>query len=315
MALNLSKTVVAFLEDRPEKRFTAREIALWICKEFPAECEKKKKDSKSIKTDDELVQQIVAEIGSQRPVLQKKNPKVKATEGRPRKFYWTNKTAHSEVVEADAQSTLSLSDNETAPLKEIDLYQRLSDYLWLEHGIYSKRIDEKKSSNKQGPKGNKWLYPDLVGMEDLTANWHAEIRDVVKQYADRKAKLWSIEVKLHLNRSNVRETFFQTVSNSSWANHGYLAAAEIEGPDTMKELRILCSLHGIGLIQVETSNPTESQILIPSKERLEVDWATCNRLTSENKDFLQFVKLVRQFHQTGEPHPRYWDLPSKISGQ
>ena len=75
----------------------------------------------------------------------------------------------------------------------------------------------------------------------------------------------------------------------------------------MKELRMLFSLHGIGLIQIDSENPTESQILIPARERLNVDWATCNRLTQENKDFLQFVKLVRQFHQTGDPRPKDWD--------
>jgi hypothetical protein len=110
-----------------------------------------------------------------------------------------------------------------------------------------------------------------------------------------------------VNRSNVRETFFQAVSNSSWANFGYLVAAEIEGADTTKELRMLFSLHGIGFIQLDTDNPAESQILIPARERLEVDWVTCNRLTQENKDFLQFLRLVRQFYQTGDPRPKDWD--------
>jgi uncharacterized protein len=91
---------------------------------------------------------------------------------------------------------------------------------------------------------------------------------------------------------------------------GYIAAAaEVEGLDTMKELRMLFALHGIGLIQIDVKNPTESQILVPARERLDVDWATCNRLTQENKDFFHFIKLVRQFHQTGDPHPKEWDLP------
>jgi uncharacterized protein len=146
-------------------------------------------------------------------------------------------------------------------------------------------------------------------MEDLTADWHQEIKQVVKEYADQKTKLWSFEVKLLLNRSNLRECFFQAVSNSSWSNLGYIAAAEVEGLDTMKELRMLFALHGIGLIQIDVKNPAESQILVPARERLDVDWATCNRLTQENKDFFQFIKLVRQFHQTGDPHPKEWDLP------
>jgi uncharacterized protein len=133
---------------------------------------------------------------------------------------------------------------------------------------------------------------------------HQEIKQVVKEYADQKTRLWSFEVKILLNRSNVREAFFQAVSNSSWANFGYLVATEVEGPDTMKELRMLHGLHGIGVIQIDPDNPAESQILVPARERIDVDWATCNRLAQENKDFLQFAKLVRQFYQTGDPASR-----------
>jgi hypothetical protein len=99
-----------------------------------------------------------------------------------------------------------------------------------------------------------------------------------------------------INRSNVRECFFQTVSNSSWANFGYLVAAEIEGQDTLKELRMLFAAHGIGLIKLDAENPSESQILIPAKERGEVAWDTVNRLANENKDFLEYVKLIKQFY-------------------
>lgn len=312
MGLNLAKTVVGFLSERTEQKFTARQIAQWIFESFPAECQEKKKNSASIQTDDDLVQQIIREIASQRPALQRRNPQVKTTEGRPRQYYWTEKTDQAEVAEAEETDATHPLIAGSGTLKEADLYPLLSEYLWSEFSVYSKRIDEKKSSNRQGPKGNKWLYPDIVGMENLTADWHQEVKDLVKEYADKKTKLWSFEVKILLNRSNVRESFFQAVSNSSWANFGYLAAAEIEGTDTMKELRMLFSLHGIGLIQIDPENPTESQILIPARERLEVDWATCNRLTEENKDFLQFLKLVRQFHQTEDPRPKDWDLPANL---
>ena len=192
---------------------------------------------------------------------------------------------------------------------EKDLYPILANYLWSQHGIYPKRIDEKKSSNKNGFRGNKWLYPDLVGMENLTSEWSNEILSVVESYADKRTKLWSFEVKRILNRSNIREAFFQAVSNSSWANYGYLVVSEIEGSDTLKELRMLFGLHGIGLIELDLDDPAESQILIPARERAEVDWATCDRLCRENKDFLTFIKLVRQFHQTKDPRRRDWDVP------
>lgn len=306
MALNLSKTVRQFLSERPDEKFTARYMAEWIFKNFPGECQEKKENSTFIKTNAELVQQIVAEISSQRPALQKRNPQIKTTEGRPRRYYWTAKTDQDEVTEAE-EIDIGVRPVSASSSKESDLYPLLSKYLRSEFGIYSKRIDEKKSSNKKGAKGNKWLYPDLVGMENLTFGWEPEIKEVVKEYADKKTRLWSFEVKILLNRSNVREAFFQAVSNSSWANFGYLVAAEVEGPDTMKELRMLYSLHGIGLIKIDIQNLAESQILIPARERLDVDWATCNRLTQENKDFLQVMKLVRQFYQTDDPRPKDWD--------
>ena len=49
----------------------------------------------------------------------------------------------------------------------------------------------------------------------------------MNQYSDKRTKLWSFEAKLLINRSNVRECFFQAVSNSSWANFGYLVAAGV----------------------------------------------------------------------------------------
>lgn len=105
----------------------------------------------------------------------------------------------------------------------------------------------------------------------------------------------------------VRECFFQAVSNSSWANFGYLVAAEIGGTDTLKELRMLFAAHGIGFIKLDVDNPTDSQVLIPARERDEIDWDMANRLATENRDFLEYVKLIKQFYQTGEAHPADWD--------
>ena len=202
---------------------------------------------------------------------------------------------------------MSASKKNGSIIKEHDLYPILTEFLWSELELYSKQIDEKRSLNFRGAGGNKWFYPDLVGMEDLICSWHREIKNCMQQYADKKTKLWSFEVKILINRSNVREVFFQAVSNSSWANFGYLVASEIEGADTLKELRMLSSLHGIGFIRLDAENPSESQIMIPAKERTEIDWDTANRLTEENRDFLSYVTLIRQFYQTGDMKRSDWD--------
>ena len=309
MALKLANTVVEFLQHNPEQKFTAREVANWIFATYPEECHQKQKRSTAtlnpLDNETALLRQIAAEIGSQRPRLQKRYPQVKTTEGRPRKYYFTESTDSAEIDHAESQEASPVS---SPILKEHDLYLILSEFLWSELELYSKRIDEKRSRHSHGAGGNKWLYPDLAGMEDLSGDWHREIKDCVQQYGDKKTKLWSFEVKILINRSNVREVFFQAVSNSSWANFGYLVASEIEGADTLKELRMLASLHGIGFIRLDAENPAESQIMIPAKERNEIDWDTANRLTEENKDFLEYIKLIRQFYQTGEIRQSDWDV-------
>lgn len=310
MALNLGKVVVDYLATHPEQKFSARQIAEWIFETYPAECQEKRSNSRGdyIKTDADLVQQLVAEISSQRPRLQKRNPELKTTEGRPRKYYYSTMSDVAEVAAVESVVATPAADANGKSQGEHAMYPLLSLYLWEEFGVYSKRIDEKRSSNKRGPNGNRWLYPDVVGMEDLGAEWHQEVRDCVNQYSDKRTKLWSFEAKLLINRSNVRECFFQAVSNSSWANFGYLVAAEIEGQDTLKELRMLFAAHGIGLIKLDADNPAESQVLIPARERDEIDWDMANRLATENRDFLEYVKLVKQFYQTGEARLADWDV-------
>jgi hypothetical protein len=311
MALNLGKAVVDLLTAHPEEKFSARQIAEWVFATFPDECNAKKASSQALETDADLLQQLVAEIGSQRPRLQKKQPGLKTTEGRPRKYYYSEKSDSAEVAAVENTGVAAPVGKEQAKIGEHGLYPLLASYLWAEFGVYSKRIDEKRSSNKRGPERQPLALPGSGRHGGPWADWHQEVKDCVNQYSDKRTKLWSFEVKLLINRSNVRECFFQSVSNSSWANFGYLVAAEIEGQDTLKELRMLFAAHGIGLIKLDADNPSESQVLIPARERGEIDWDTANRLATENKDFLEYVKLVKQFYQTGEARLADWDVPKE----
>jgi hypothetical protein len=301
MALELRKRVVEMLSEKSEERFKARDIAKWICENYPDEANEKLLASASLKDETELLNQLVAEIGANRPAWQRMHPQLRTTEGvKPRLFYWTNKTEEAEVQEAEQEGKLPLPNLEEPKLREHDLYPMLMDFMQVEQGVHGHRIDERKSSNSRGSGGNKWLFPDVVGIENLTHGLDPEVVAAIRASKDKQIRLWSFEVKLLINRSNVRETYFQAVSNSSWANLGYLAAAEIEGADTLKELRILYAMHGIGLIKLDAANPAESQILIPARERPDLEWAMCSRLSDENKDFRNFMKRVRQFFQTGD---------------
>ncbi len=317
MALSLGKRVLELLKEKPGEAYTARQIAEWIAEKFPDECEDKKKRSQAVQSDDDLVAQLASEIGALRPALQKKNPGLRTTEGRPRKYSFVE-TAHTEGDEdGDASERFSLSPAQPGasgqalaadqPKGEYRLYQILASYLCTQLNVYAKRINERRSANRYGRNGNQWLHPDLVGIEDLGSEWSQEVKDCVREYADKRSKLWSFEVKLRVDRSNVRQSFFQAVSNSSWAHYGYLVTSELAGDDdTLKELRVLSAAHGIGLILLNAEEAPESQILIPARERAEVDWSAANRIASENSDFRAYVKLVRQFCQTGELKEADW---------
>jgi hypothetical protein len=316
---NLRETIIEFLKSHTEQRYSARQIANWIFETNREACEAKRRRSKQkLATDAALIQQLVAEISAVRPEIQKREPRVRTTEGRPRLYYYAAQAGYDDVVIPSEETSLPSTDGNEAragravALTEHDLYPLLSSYLHMEFGLFPKRIDEKRASNRRGPNGNRWLFPDLAAMENLTREWDKEILDCVKEYGGPRTRLWSFEVKLKLNRSNVREAWFQTVSNSSWSNYGYLVAAQVEDADTMKELRLLAAAHGIGLIVLDIEDPTESsEIRIPARERPEIDWDSCNRLAEENADFRDFISQIRQFHQTGNIKDRDWDLPDR----
>lgn len=306
--IRLADKVHEMLSQYPEEKFTRDKIAEWIFKHYPDEC-KEKLETTRVETEADLLIQIAGEIHPKRLRFDKCHPEIKTIKRGDNRLllYFTERDDSDEVERAEDYGTPSNSDTNDTAIKEKDLYPILSKFLQSGLQVYSKRIDEKKSSNTHGRQGNRWLHPDLAGMEDLSDEWHGEIKNCVKEYADKKAKLWSFEVKLLLNRSNVREAFFQAVSNSSWANFGYLVASEVGGEDTLKELRILSGLHGIGFIQLNVGDPAESQIMIPAKERTEIDWDTANRLAKENSDFLEYIKLVHDFCQGSGIRSYSWD--------
>jgi len=292
------------LESQSEKRLTARQIAEWIFNKYPKDCEEKRQESNQLvlkHSDSALIAQISAEItsadssGRFSAITQ-----IKTTGSKPRQFYWTEKSDAQEIAEAEQISavpteTAAAASTETAALPkptEYDLYPLLAEFLQTEMQIYSKRIDEKTSSNSRGENGNKWLHPDIVGLEYLGQNWGEEIKNCAGAFFSPAVRLSAYEVKLKLNSANVREAFFQAVSNASWANSGYLVAAEIDRK-IEDELRLLANLHGIGIILLNAENPAESQIMMASAERI-IDWGTVNRIASENKDFLEYIRCVRE---------------------
>lgn len=269
---------------------TAREIATKIKDQFINEITIKEKNMKVDSRD--VIEQLVAEISTKKQQLIESG--VSLTTGRPRKYFI------GEFIKERNVEELPIKKEEiSTKLKEHDFYPILTTYLSQEFGIKSKRIDERKSSNTKGKNGNKWLHPDLVGVEDLSKSWCPQIKELVKSRDRIKSKIYSYEVKTELNNSNARESYYQALSNSSWANFGYLVAAQVL-EDCIGELRMLSSRHGIGLILLDVESAGESQILIPAQENKNIDYDLANRLCQENPDFREFIKEIKNFYLTGE---------------
>lgn len=144
-------------------------------------------------------------------------------------------------------------------------------------------------------------------MQPIDKEWNELIRSCVKQGAGQSVRLWSFEVKKELNGSNARKSFFQAVSNSSWANEGYLVGTSIADANTEKELRMLSALHGIGVILLNPENPSESEMILPARSRPDVDWESTNRILTENEDFRDYIELISTYYQTGRVRARDWN--------
>ncbi len=113
----------------------------------------------------------------------------------------------------------------------------------------------------------------------------------------KRHKLFSFELKKELGFSNLKAIYFQAVSNSTWANEGYLVVFDIDY-EVLNELRRLNQSFGIGVIKLE-SKISDSKILLPAKER-EIDILTLNMLVEQSpEDFKPFMKEINKQIEKG----------------
>ena len=310
--LSQVQKIIEFLKANPGERFNARQLAQAIVSEYPDEY-RTKRDNPRFPDDNAFFSQIVAEIGSQKDAILKNDTHV-FWQDRPRpRVYWYDPERESsedqvEVLDGEDTEAEDVTSISTAQvITEHQLYPILIEYLKSEHKLYCQRIDEKRSKNQRGAGGNQWLHPDIVAMQPIDKEWHELVRTCVQKGKGQSVRLWSFEVKRELNVSTVRMSFFQAVSNSSWANEGYLVAISISDSKVEQELRMLSSLHGIGVILLNPENPSESEILLPAKARTEIDWESVNRIVAENQDFKDYIELVSTYFETGRIRSRDWN--------
>jgi hypothetical protein len=313
MKLSQAQKVVEFLKSNAQQRFTARQVAEAIVAAYPEDYAQKRQNDR-FADERAFINQVVAEIGAQKEQIVKTDPHIFwQDKPRPRLFWYNPDQIMQETAlagdtkEEGDEEEMEIASAHTRSLSEHELYPILIEYLRSELRLYCQRIDERRSKNSRGNGGNQWLHPDIVAMQPIDKEWNDLVRACVKQGSGQSVRLWSFEVKKELSSASARKSYFQAVSNSSWANEGYLVATAITDSATEKELRMLSALHGIGVILLNPENPSESEMMLPARARSEVDWESVNRIVLENEDFRDYIELVSTYYQTGRVRSRDWN--------
>ncbi|MGL2701839.1 HTH domain-containing protein [Helicobacter pylori] len=207
--------------------------------------------------------------------------------------------------EDDGQSECSdAAEKQKTSFNERDLHPLLVKFLNEDPNfkLLCKTIyHEKCLKDKKGK--CEWNYPDIVGVyfpynKYFPYNgYEEETLKFLHHTGQKRHKLFSFELKISIDFPNLKESYFQAVSNSTWANEGYLVVFKIED-EVLGELRRLNQSFGIGVIKLE-SEISNSKILLPAKER-EVDIPTLNMLIEQSpKDFEPFMEKINKQIKTG----------------
>ncbi|MGL2802040.1 HrgA protein [Helicobacter pylori] len=160
---------------------------------------------------------------------------------------------------------------------------------------YTKTIFHEESS--KSPKGmDRWLYPDMVGVRFL----HAELSNenliaFSKKFDTLPVKLVSFELKKEISVHDCRECYFQAISNSSWANEGYLVGCHINthNPQLMDLLKRLHASFGIGVIDLRTDED-KSAILLNAKYKEKIDYTVALELSAKKNALSGFIRAFQK---------------------
>ena len=229
--------------------------------------------------------------------------------------YWYYLTKNEENIGVEVLSgSTSISSSETTTSKvaksekqksydERDLHKLLSSYL-KNTSIYSKTIFHEQSNGKDN--NQIWTHPDMVGIKFLNLQTKVSQNFLKSIKRIDTFKLHSYELKKEINNdSDLKKAYFQAVSNSSWANFGYLVAFEFSDSLT-EEMERLNQSFGIGIIELN-ANPYQSKVLFPAKSR-ELDFKTIDKLCKINKDFEKFIEQTEKLMTAEE---RYYKSTEK----
>ncbi|EAI2540215.1 HrgA protein [Campylobacter jejuni] len=212
--------------------------------------------------------------------------------------FWL-KERENELLKLDNKNEITNEKQEKNKFHERDLHPLLLKFLYenLDFNLNCKTIYHEQSKKGKGGE-DKWNYPDIVGVYFPYDDYEKETITLLENIKQNSYKLFSFELKIALNFSNLKECYFQAVSNSSWANEGYLVVLQEIDSEVLSELRRLNQSFGIGVIKLE-KDISNSQILISAKEK-ELDIQTLNMLINKNPNFKEFIDDINKQIKVGK---------------
>ncbi len=212
--------------------------------------------------------------------------------------FWL-KERENELLKLDNKNEITNEKQEKNKFHERDLHPLLVKFLYenLDFNLNCKTIYHEQSKKGKGGE-DKWNYPDIVGVYFPYDDYEKETITLLENIKQNSYKLFSFELKIALNFSNLKECYFQAVSNSSWANEGYLVVLQEIDSEVLSELRRLNQNFGIGVIKLE-KDISNSQILISAKEK-ELDIQTLNMLINKNPNFKEFIDDINKQIKVGK---------------
>lgn len=181
------------------------------------------------------------------------------------------------------------ASKDTVPAKSFDersLHKLFCSFLRT-RSIYAKTIFHEKSSSRVDS-AQKWVHPDIIGVQFEEFKNDATLALLKAAEPKESVHIYSYEMKKKIDTDyTLKQCYFQALSNSSWANFGYLVAFEIN-EDLDEEMERLNNAFGIGIILMQAN---DSKILYQAREK-SLDYNTIEKLNNLNPDFCSFIEKL-----------------------
>lgn len=233
-------------------------------------------------------QTVSANLGN---FIRKNDSRVgRSKQGKTYYYYLTKNKNDESLLSYDEPVKNDDTKKANMDYQERDLHKLFVSYL-KSKDIFAKTIFHEESKNSRD-EHQKWVHPDIVGVKFVHLKNSTSIKLLKTLEKKDSCELISYELKKEIrNDYELKKSYFQAVSNSSWANSGYLVAFDID-TKIYQEMERLNKAFGIGVIKLQ-ANPFESQIIFPSSSR-ELDYQTIDKLCHINEDYQKFIDQIEK---------------------